>query len=231
MPTLCTGCGEELKEGAAFCKVCKTLRGASAEEPCETCRAPIHPKATKCTVCGSYKQFGRVFNVGSTMLSAASALVAVLTLAINVYTNRAHSETRTILVGATKEHLLIGYANSGTVPSSVKDFPTVTVDDDVLTIDNVRPHAADQSQLLLKPRDSAVVRYIIGSVTPGPNATKRPFWANYGKTVAHLHVNVVESSGKESRTDDVPLETIRFAIDEKCAPCNDKAGPLPSVSQ
>ena len=216
----CSGCGAELPKGARLCKECKTLRGATGE--CVVCRSPIREDAKKCTSCGSYQGIRRIFGVSSATLSAAAALVSVISLSITVAANLPRSSTSAMLLGATKEAVLIGFDNSGSLPSSVREIPRIDVDDKVLTIDNLRPHADDQAKLLLKPRDAAVIRYIIGSVTLNAKAAGKPFWATYGKTMVHLRIAVDESSGSRTRTDDVRLDELKLAISEKCDLCKDE---------
>lgn len=222
MPELfCPSCGELLPPHARVCKNCKYLVSATAI--CVSCGDLIPHTAKKCTHCQTYQDWRRWFSVSATVLASLTALISVIGLTISTVSTIAkpQSTTTTAIIGSTSEHLLVAIVNSGNASSVARSF-SIKADHDIVRFGGLWTAKEDEPKRFLKPRDSNVLHFFVGSISRTEKANNAAFWRAYGATPIHLTCIAVESDGSRRELhDDATLADIRKLVEDKCADCQD----------
>lgn len=100
-----------------------------SDRACSTCFEPIHPSALKCKTCGSYQDFRRHLQMGSTVLALLVALISVVALAapiIKEAVSPRDSRLEIFFQGLSQNKAYFMVTNRGDRPGSITSAALTT---------------------------------------------------------------------------------------------------------
>jgi predicted nucleic acid-binding Zn ribbon protein len=162
---------------------------------CRVCRKEIPEGALKCTECGSFQNWRRIFSFSTEILALLIALFSVLGIVlpeIAKWLNR-HSHTQVRIVGASQDDLLVIVMNTGRQLSTVQfqaSFMNVPMSDADL-------FPFDPGELLILAESSHVVHLRPLQFKPIPGSNRVAVINALPRGTLKLIANIKESNQAE----------------------------------
>ena len=169
---------------------------------CRICARPIPVEAKKCADCLSYQDWRSSLGVSTTVLSMLVALVSVVAAATPGFVSLLAGQDSKLAFGAPamRRGAFLQFASNAGARPGVVDSAQITWFEGrskspgwIYLLD---VQSADQAPMVLKPGDSALVRFALDMSGEGAVNLPKPS----GKSVCEMHTLWTSFRGDQSRT-------------------------------